>query len=250
MSEASVTTTGSYPRARWWAAVGIVSAVLGVALSAVWFVWALDQVDQGLDDLTVVTGSGEGRLVVDGAVDWTIYVEPADRSLSGIRFDIIDASTGEPVQLEPARNGVEYDVSGRSGRPLSRARLEPGEYLVALTPADATLAIGADLGDRVQRLWLGVLLIALPTVVGGGVVAAVNILRVLRSSPTPDKPQEQPAEPSEPVVSTDVSPPLPPGPPPLPPSEPDADASPPGPPAAPASRPPLPPPDPAKRRDR
>ncbi|MEM9467338.1 MAG: hypothetical protein AAGA90_18330 [Actinomycetota bacterium] len=263
MTEPSVTTTGSYPKARWWAVVGIVSAVLGVAASTVWFIWALAQVEDAVDELTMVTGADGAELAVTDDVDWTVYLEPSGRSLSGVRFRLVDLASGEPVVLEAARNTVEYSVGDRSGRPLSRARLEPGDYGVELSPPDATLAIGADVGDRVQRMWLGVVLIALPMVLGGGVVAAVNMLRVLRADPTTvdgdadtgggEAASSSRAADPEPVVepAATSAPPRPPGPPPLP------STPPPSPgagdeavPSSPPKRPPLPPPDPTKRRDR
>ena len=278
MTDSSVTTTGNYPRARWWAVVGIVSAVLGIALCSAWFIWGLGQVDDGVDDLVLVTGGDTTELVVETAVDWTIYLEPSSRSLSGVRFQIVDTATGEAVQLQPARNDVVYDVGDRGGRPVSRALLEPGTYRVELSPDDATLAIGPDVGDRVQQLWLGVVVIALPTVLGGGVVAAVNMLRVLRGRPTAGSipaPAAEPASvvappdpppPSGPVAGPpgrgdppsnasppvgEVSPPRPAGPPPLaPPSGPPTAVDGEGVDAPPAAKPPLPPPDPAKRRDR
>lgn len=224
MTESSVTTIGSYPRARWWAAIGIVAVVVGAAASTVWFIWALDQVEDDLDALVVVSGATSDLLVVDEAADWTIYLEPASRSLSGVRFEIIDVDSGEPVALESARNTVNYDVSGRSGRPVSRARLDAGTYRVEFVAADAALAIGPDVGDQVQQMWLGAFVIALPTVLGGGIVAAVNLLRALRSATVP------PAATSD---STDEVVP---------------DEPPPGP--SPPTRPPLPPPDPSQRRDR
>lgn len=225
MTDPSVTTISSYPRARWWAAIGIVAVVLGAALSTVWFIWALGQVEDDVDALVVVNGTSADVLIVDEAVEWTIYLEPASRSLSGVRFEVIDADTGELVALEPARNGVNYDVGGRNGRPISLARLDPGTYRVEIAPADATLAVGPDVGDQVQQMWLGAFVIALPTVLGGGIVAAVNMLRALRSAPTPPTSPTQP-QPSETAGE---------GPRPKP---------------SPPTRPPLPPPDPRQRRDR
>lgn len=277
MTDSSVTTTGNSLRARWWAAAGIVSAVLGIALCSAWFIWALGQVDDGVDDLVLAPGGDATELVVETAVDWTIYLEPSSRSLSGVRFQIVDIANGEPVQLEPARNDVVYDVGDRGGRPVSRAQLEPGTYRVELSPDDAMLAIGPDVGDRVQQLWLGVVVIALPTVLGGGVVAAVNMLRVLRGRPTAGStpaPDAEPASaaapvdppsPSSPVAGPpergdpssaasppagEVSPPRAAGPPPLaPPSGPPTDRNGEDVDAPPAATPPLPPPDPAKRYD-
>jgi hypothetical protein len=237
----------------------VISAVLGVALSTAWFVWSLGRVDDGVDALVVVEGAQGGTLRVDEAVDWTIYLEPLDRSLSGVRFSVTDTATGDAVVLAPSRNDVEYSVGDRSGRPVSRAQLEPGTYTVEVTPADVMVAIGPDVGDRVQQMWLGVVLLALPLVLGGGVVAAVNILRVLRSGPAaPPSSAEPPASstgsapPPNAAREHPTGPPLrPPGPPPPPPTEGRASA---GPPVVPTGRPPapppLPPPDPTKRRDR
>ncbi|MEM9202385.1 MAG: hypothetical protein AAGC53_12015 [Actinomycetota bacterium] len=186
MTSSSPTTTSRYPKARWWAAIGITVAVAGAALSTIWFVWALSRVEAGLDDVLVVTGADEVVTVtVEESVDWTIYLEPADRSLSGIRFSIQNVANGQDVPLSAARNDVAYRVAGRDGRPVSRARLEPGVYVIEVSPADAVLAIGPDLGERVQLMWLGALLIGLPTVLGGAGVAAVNLARALRPPAPP-----------------------------------------------------------------
>lgn len=280
MTESSVAAISDYPKARWWASVGIIVALVGAAVSTAWFVWGLNRVDDGLDGLIVVAGSQPVRVPVAEAVDWTVYLEPSDRSLSGVRFDVVDTSTGEPVTLEPPRNDVDYSVGDRTGRPISRARLDAGEYLVEVSPDDVVLAIGPDVGDRVQWMWLGAVLIAIPTVLGGGVVAAVNLLRALR--PARPRPGRRDAEggdeiapsgsdsaaPAREEASRDVGTPAdsPPTAPPAAPTSPTPPAtdsslptSPPAPPSAgtrppsappSAERPPLPPPDPSQRRDR
>ncbi|MEM8705556.1 MAG: hypothetical protein AAGE98_03815 [Actinomycetota bacterium] len=186
------TTISHYPKARRWLAISIVVVVLGMVASILWVLWRLTIVDDGVDALQRFGGDGSaGRvLVVDDAADWTIYIEPADRSLSGVRFALADADTEKPVLLTSARNDVQYSVGDDSGRPVSRAVLEPGTYTVDVTPESAMLAIGPDLGNDVQIMWLGAVLISIPTVLGGGVVAGVNGLRVMRGSgPPPPRPE-------------------------------------------------------------
>ena len=185
MTNPSVATADQFPRARWWAVVGILSAVLGIAASSAWFIWGLSQLSERVETLIIADGGTGTEIVVDELVDWAIYLEPSRRSLSGIRFEIVDVTVGEPVQLERARNDVVYEVGGRSGRPISRARLDPGQYRVLLSPNDATLTIGPDVGDLVQQIWVGAVVIALPSVLGGAVLAAVNVGRALRTGPTP-----------------------------------------------------------------
>ena len=228
MTDPSVTTISSYPRARWWAAIGIVAVVVGAAASTIWFIWALGQVEDDVDALVVVSATSSDVFVLDEAVDWTIYLEPASRSLSGVRFEVIDVESGEPVVLESPRNGVNFDVGGRSGRPISRAQLDAGTYRIEVTPGDATLAVGPDVGDQVQQMWLGAFVIALPTVLGGGIVASVNLLRALRSAPVRTAEEPDPGDDLAPPSGGESSPPTPP----------------------PPTRPPLPPPDPTQRRDR
>ena len=177
-------TISHYPRARLWLGLSVVAVVLGMVASVLWVVWRLSVVDDRVGALQRFTENADDVLVVDEAVEWTIYLEPADRRLSGVRFSLEEADGGKAVQLTSARNDVEYSV-GESGRPVSRAVLEPGEYVVNVTPGDVTLAIGDDVGEQVQLMWLGAILIALPTVVVGGISAGVNGLRVMRGSGPP-----------------------------------------------------------------
>ena len=203
MTDSTVAAIGDYPKARWWAAIGIFAAVVGAAASTVWFVSGLRGVDAALDELTVVEGPAPTTFIVRESVDWTVYVEPAERSLSGLRFELFDAQSSEALTLEPPANDVEYSAYGRSGRPISRARLEPGEYRLERSPTDAILAVGPDVGDRVQRMWLGAALIALPTVIGGGMVATVNLMRALRPAVRSESPQAPPLPPPDPTKRRD-----------------------------------------------
>ncbi|MEO0492354.1 MAG: hypothetical protein AAF081_02945 [Actinomycetota bacterium] len=198
------TTISHYPAARRWLAISVVAAVLGMVASVLWVVWRLAVVDDSADALQRFGVDGPAGLVLapDDDVDWTIYLEPADRSLSGVRFSIAEADTQKVVALSGARNDVQYAVGGRSGRPVSRVLLAPGTYTVTVSPADeVTLAIGPDLGNDVQIMWLGAVLIGLPTVVGGGLTAGVNGLRVMRGSGPP---------PSRSDSDSDDGPPMPP----------------------------------------
>ena len=181
-TDSTVAAIGDYPKGGGGPRIGISAAVAGAAASTVWFVSGLRGVDAVPDELTVVEGAASTTFIVSESVDWTVYVEPAERSLSGLRFELFDAQSSEALTLEPPANDVEYSAHGRSGRPISRARLEPGEYRLERSPTDAILAVGPDVGDRVQRMWLGAALIALPTVIGGGMVATVNLMRALRSA--------------------------------------------------------------------
>lgn len=177
-------TISHYPRARLWLGLSVIVAVLGMVASVLWVVWRLSVVDDRVAALQRFTEDDGTVLVVDEAADWTIYIEPGDRRLSGVRFSLEAADGGKTVPLTGAINDVEYSV-GESGRPVSRAVLEPGEYIVNVSPGDVTLAIGDDVGDQVQVMWLGAILIALPTVVVGGIAAGVNGLRVTRGSGPP-----------------------------------------------------------------
>lgn len=176
----SPATISHYPRARLWLGVSVVAAVLGMVASVLWVAWRLSVVEGRVAEFQRFAEDTSDVLVVDEPVDWTIYLEPADRSLSGVRFSLatLDGST---VALSRARNDVVYSV-GETGRPVSRARLEPGSYAVDVTPGDVVLAIGDDVGNQVQIVWLGAIVIAVPTVIIGGIAAGVNGLRVMRGS--------------------------------------------------------------------
>ena len=201
MTDSTVAAIGDYPKARWWAAIGIIAAVVEAAIAHL-VVWPCGGVDAALDELTVVEGAAPTTFIVSESVDWTVYVEPAERSLSGLRFELFDAQSSEALTLEPPANDVEYSAYGRSGRPIS-ARLEPGEYRLERSPTDAILAVGPDVGDRVQRMWLGAALIALPTVIGGGMVATVNLMRALRPAARSESSQAPPLPPPDPTKRRD-----------------------------------------------
>ena len=116
-------------RTRIWVGVGV--ALAGIAIGAGLFVAVFLQIN---DDVGALHRFGfradGGPYVVEEPVRATLFVEPQTRSMSGVRYEVIDLATAEVVPLDSAGGRFTYDFPAGSGRSIAAVDLEPGEYAV------------------------------------------------------------------------------------------------------------------------
>lgn len=169
---------------------------IGVALIAVgglavvgWLVLALPEMGERADELhRAKMGRPVEFEVVDDVVEWDVFIEPSDRSQSGVRYEIRDADgelvqvgrAGEPGSFLGASGGSSYSWFGRSGRSIASARLQSGTYRLEVVSGDATIAIGRNPAGAVGRAVGGAAALGLPLILGGTAVAVVSAVRDTR----------------------------------------------------------------------
>lgn len=166
-------------RARIWVGIGL--ALAGIAIGGGLFVAVFLQINDDVGELHRFGFRADGgSYVVVESVRATLFVEPQSRTMSGVRYEVIDVVTGEVVGLRSAGGSFSYDFPAGSGRSVAAVDLEPGEYVVDVRPADVTVAIGPSPAPSFGDFLRGVLLGA-PLVLIGGTLALVSAIRQTRS---------------------------------------------------------------------
>lgn len=166
-------------RARIWLGIGI--ALVGVAVGGGLFIAVFFQINDDVSALHRFGFRADGGVYeVEEPVRATLFVEPQTRSMSGVRYEVIDVASGEVIGLRGAGGSFTYDFPAGSGRSVAAVDLESGEYVVRVQPADATIAIGPSplpsFGDFLRGVLFGA-----PLVVIGGTLAVVAAIQQTRS---------------------------------------------------------------------
>lgn len=171
--------------------IGVGIAALGLMIGLAFIIPKVSTLPDDIDALARARTLEPAALEIVEPVGWTIYIEPSNLSLSGIRPSIVDVDSGEPVALRSGGSSS-YGWGSRTGRAIARVDLDPGTYELRVEGA-ATLAIGDRPGARLwTAVWRGV-------VVGGTVMLAGIVLAVVsairdtrrrneRSEPPPPSP--------------------------------------------------------------
>lgn len=155
-------------------------ALAGVGMVGWLFMAVFLNISDDVADLHRFGRFGDGgALVIQDAAEVTVFLEPQSRSMSGVRFEVIDVATGFPVPTRAASSSFSYDFPSGSGRSIAAVDLEPGEYVVTVEPADATVAIGPSPAPTFGDFALG-LLVGLPLIAVGGTLAVVSAVRQTR----------------------------------------------------------------------
>jgi len=156
-------------RVAFW--VGVVIGLVGLAVGGGLFVRMFVGLDRDVEALhRFGRDRSGGALEMSSTTTVTLFIEPGDRSLDGVRYALIDVVTGREVEVQ-AGGGSEYTVGGRSGRSLATVTLEPGSYLVEVAPADVTVAVGPSPVP-------GPGTIVFPVAVGGSLVVVGSVIAV------------------------------------------------------------------------
>jgi len=166
--------------------IGSGIVVLGIVAAVVWFASQVPGISDDIDQLARGSTAVPLEFDTEETLDWTLFIEPAGASLSGVRFTIVDSSTGEPLELLGAGN-FSYSWFGRSGRAIGRVQIPPGSYLLRVE-GDATIAIGPNLSGRIWRAFGGAALLGIPLVLGGLATALVSAVRDTRRRTTDAEP--------------------------------------------------------------
>ncbi len=182
-----------HPHARRWLWIGIALAVLGALAAIAWFVWHFVQLNRAVGDFHRASRGQAAELIVDQSVSWTVFIEPADRSLTGVRYRIRSTATGEDAALGNYAGSFTYGVPEGDGRSIATVRLEPGTYLLSVEQGDAVIAVGPSPARFVRWMLVGGFLIGIPAVGGGAALAVVNGLRLTRGHNRRDEPPERSA---------------------------------------------------------
>jgi hypothetical protein len=117
--------------------------------------------------------------ILDSDQDWTVYIEPQTATLSGLRFDLVDAD-GDQLEMRPYDGRSTYSVTGHSGWAVATVALEAGEHqLVVDGSGSRWVAVGPSVAGRIARMVVWSIAIGVG-VIGGG--AALTIVGALRHS--------------------------------------------------------------------
>ncbi len=160
--------------------IGGISAAFGVVAVVVWVGWQFLAMSNEVDGFIRSSPESVDEFVIDHQVDWTVFVEPNEASLTGVRFRIWDVEAGREVPLSPYGGSFSYGFPSHSGRAVATVSLQPGTYAIQVEGDGLELAVGASPAGRLVWMLVGGLMIGLPLVIGGGVVAIVSALRQSR----------------------------------------------------------------------
>lgn len=120
------------------------------------------------------------EFVVNQPVNWTVFVEPQDASLTGVRFQIWDVDAARRVDMQSYDGTFSYGFPNHSGRAVSTVALESGTYAIQVDGGGVNLALGRSPAHRVLKMIVGGLLVGVPLVIGGTTTAVVAGLRQSR----------------------------------------------------------------------
>ncbi len=135
------------------------------------------------DEVDALHRSGVGNaseFVVDEPVDWTVFIEPSNASLSGFRMRIWDVEAGREVSMKPYGRTFSYGFPSHTGRAFATISLDPGTYSMQVEGSGVNLAVGPSPAGHLVWLLVGGLAIGVPFVLGGIALAIVAALRESR----------------------------------------------------------------------
>jgi hypothetical protein len=159
--------------------IGAGIMVFAVMAAVIWFVSQVPRISDDIDRLARSSPALPLEFETQETVDWTLFIEPAGASLSGVRFAIVDTSSGDELVLSGSSGSSSYTWFGRSGRAVGGVRIPPGAYLLRVE-GDATIAIGPNPGRSIFRAIGGAALIGIPLLLAGIAVALVSAIRDTR----------------------------------------------------------------------
>lgn len=165
-------------RASVW--IGVSLAAVGVLASVAWAGLQLFLLDRDVDELTRAVASSPTDFDVDATVSWTVFAEPRDESLSGVRYRIVDAVTGEESGLAPYGGDFAYSTGSHSGRAVSTVQLQPGRYRLVVE-GPLTIAVGPSPAGRMGWMFGGAAAVGGPLLIGGLAVALISAIRDTRA---------------------------------------------------------------------
>ncbi len=163
-----------------WIWIGGASAVLGVLAVVIWVGIHFARMSAEVDALNRSVPGTSSEFVVDESVDWTVFVEPSDASMSGIRFRIWDVGAGREVAMRPYGRSFSYGLPSHTGRAIATVSLDPGTYSIQIEGSGLGLAVGPSPAGHVVWMLVGGLVIGLPFVLGGIAVAVIAAVRQSR----------------------------------------------------------------------
>jgi len=158
--------------------IGATILVVGVLAAGAWLFAELPSVSDEIDRFHRASPQLPVEFEVVESVDWDVFIEPSVSSLSGLRFEIVDAS-GDRVRLG-SDHGFTYNWFGRSGRSIASVELEPGTYRVEIVEGFSTVAVGRSPGGKIFRAIGGAVLIGALLGVTGVVIMIVSAVRDTR----------------------------------------------------------------------
>jgi hypothetical protein len=181
--------------------IGAGLVLLGVIAGSLWFASRMPGISNEIDRLQRSNTRLPLEFEIEEAVEWTIFVEPSNVSLSGVRYAIVDLVTGEEVPVSSAGN-TRYAWFGRSGRSIGKVEIPAGSYRLPVE-GSATVALGSDPTSKIGWAFGGAALIGVPLVAIGLAVAIVSAVRDTRrraqnaepGPPSPWSAGEWPADP-------------------------------------------------------
>ncbi len=150
--------------------------VVGIIAVVVWVGFQFFRMSGEVDNFVRSGPDQVAEFVVDRPVDWTVFVEPDKASLTGVRFRIWDVDAAREVRMKPYGGSFSYGFPSHNGRAVATVSLEPGTYSLQVEGSGLNLALGPSPAGRTVWMLLGGLLIGVPMVIGGAVLAAMSAL--------------------------------------------------------------------------
>ncbi len=154
--------------------------MVGIIVVVAWVGFQFVRMSDEVDNFVRSGPDQASEFVVDHRVDWTVFVEPDRASLTGVRFRIWDVDASREVTMRPYGGSFSYGFMSHSGRAIATVSLEPGTYSLQVDGSGLDLALGPSPASRTVWMILGGLVIGVPMVIGGAVLATVSALRESR----------------------------------------------------------------------
>lgn len=154
--------------------------MIGIIFVVAWVGYQFLEMSIEVDNFVRSGADEPPEFVIEQPVRWTVFVEPQDVSLTGVRFQIWDVDAARRVDMQSYDGTFSYGFPNHSGRAVSTVALDSGTYAIQVEGDGVNLALGRSPTHRVFKMIIGGLLVGVPLVIGGTTTAVVAGLRQSR----------------------------------------------------------------------